>query len=485
MPRYHDAPQAYKHLVAHLLDATAQEIEDDALFLDELVSDKDKDKDDEDYPTDAAFHDGDPDEIDPAEESENIDPARANRTPRYPAGAQVKPVVEEIRMSKEDIEFIRGISKRLSTGSVLGYEGEARRFLNFCVDKKLVTTAAEVFERPHPHVHYFFIKYVNHHCDTVFLNGDEKPTNLEVKSHATAERMRAAVLYTYAMIHLRGKKPWQASQTTPGAMEGNPIICDVVADFMISMRRRKAKAGQSSTSSKAMTPEILEQLYNYFTDLPADDEHWCHIHQHLQSHLIDVISFQCMFRSADALRLRFSDMRLFSERSPEDGQERITKLEIDLHTSKTRQFGGEIQTFTFYPLAAHLVHLCVVHAYSYYISHCRHTSGFLFRNINRAGQTSARYLHLLRMRLIDIHIDPILFGTHCNRRGGAQYHFNRGVPLAFICEMGGWSTDWRSSSVWRYIVNEVDVGHFDRANFYNPDRVGQICWQCGSLKLFG
>ncbi|KAJ7755952.1 hypothetical protein B0H16DRAFT_1315319 [Mycena metata] len=143
-------------------------------------------------------------------------------------------------------------------------------------------------------------------------------------------------------------------------------------------------------------------------------------------------------------------------------------------------------------MPAHLVHMCVVTHLAYYVTHCRHTTGYLFRNINRHGQisrldqyiTSARYLHLLRSRLEDIGIDAALFGTHCARRGGAQWHFDRGVSVSFICIMGGWSTDFRTSSVWVYIINMVDSEHWDRTTFYDPNHVGPTCWQCGSRKLY-
>ncbi|KAJ7447367.1 hypothetical protein B0H11DRAFT_1744985, partial [Mycena galericulata] len=139
----------------------------------------------------------------------------------------------------------------------------------------------------------------------------------------------------------------------------------------------------------------------------------------------------------------------------------------------------------------HLAHLCAFRALRHCIAVCRHTTGYLFRNINPRGQitrrdkhitsSNSKYLKILRESLKAVHIDPTLFGTHLLRRGGVQYHYERGCAITHICLLGGWSTDFSASSIWRYLAALVDEEGFDRLNFLNPFyNPKPKCWQCGA-----
>ncbi|KAJ6464720.1 hypothetical protein DFH09DRAFT_1346757 [Mycena vulgaris] len=239
-----------------MLHAERDEIADDIDMLNELLYSDDQDEDDLEFPDDQQYHDGDPDEVDPPVESqvqnENIPPWAS--APVYPPGSKVKPVAESVRVvTSEHIRMIKTISKRVGIGTAFAYEGVADRFVDYLVGEKFVTDGRDVFTNPHPDMHWFIIHYLNTECDTVDINGKPKPTSSVIKSWATAERIRAGLLYTFGTVHGRGKTPWRVNLSGSMQMQGNPVMCDPIGDYMISMRRRKAQAGETCRSSRAQT----------------------------------------------------------------------------------------------------------------------------------------------------------------------------------------------------------------------------------------
>ncbi|KAJ7477891.1 hypothetical protein B0H11DRAFT_1726204, partial [Mycena galericulata] len=137
----------------------------------------------------------------------------------------------------------------------------------------------------------------------------------------------------------------------------------------------------------------------------------------------------------------------------------------------------------------HEAHLCPVRALCHWIACCRHENGYLFRTINKNGQVSAvsklmstsTFLHIFRRNLDEVEIDPAPYGTHSVRRGGVQYlllYKRKGIRQ--ICEWGGWSTDFTSTSVLRYIISVSDDVQLIREDFLDPDRPAQLhCYACG------
>ena len=66
---------------------------------------------------------------------------------------------------------------------------------------------------------------------------------------------------TYEIGHLRGlgTLPWHQSEVT-GTMVGNPSVSDTVSRYMVSLRRRKVRAGETQTSARAITQVIFDSL---------------------------------------------------------------------------------------------------------------------------------------------------------------------------------------------------------------------------------
>ena len=68
--------------------------------------------------------------------------------------------------------------------------------------------------------------------------------------------MRAAMTYAFGRLHGLGTLPWHQSEVT-GAMVGNPSVSDTVSTYMVSLRRRKVRAGEAQTSARAITPVLF------------------------------------------------------------------------------------------------------------------------------------------------------------------------------------------------------------------------------------
>ena len=78
-------------------------------------------------------------------------------------------------------------------------------------------------------------------------------------------------------------------------------------------------------------------------------------------------------------------------------------------------------------------------------------------------------------------MDFRLYGTHSLRRGGCQWLYSeKRWGLRRICDWGGWSTDFNSSSIIRYLVGWNDDPTMQRENYMNPNQFGSTkCYTCG------
>lgn len=70
-----------------------------------------------------------------------------------------------------------------------------------------------------------------------------------------------------------------------------------------------------------------------------------------------------------------------------------------------------------------------------------------------------------------IHLRYELYGTHSFRRGGCQYyHSYRNPPLTLrqLAQWGGWSTDFKASSIFRYLHGDNDLEDKPRELLLRP-----------------
>lgn len=96
-------------------------------------------------------------------------------------------------------------------------------------------------------------------------------------------------------------------------------------------------------------------------------------------------------------------------------------------------------------------------------------------------QSSEQFLETFRNNLIDINIDPSPYGTHSFRRGGCQYFASvRRWKLRRICDWGGWSTEFSSLTIIKYLISWNDEPEESRDNFLSPNQAPTVrCYHCG------
>ncbi|KAJ6481386.1 hypothetical protein DFH09DRAFT_944307, partial [Mycena vulgaris] len=90
-------------------------------------------------------------------------------------------------------------------------------------------------------------------CDDVGLDGKPKDPSIPRDSYSHAQKMRAAATYGFGRLNGLGSLPWQKSEVS-GKMLGNPSISEDVSRYMISLRKKKVRAGEVATSARAITP---------------------------------------------------------------------------------------------------------------------------------------------------------------------------------------------------------------------------------------
>ncbi|KAJ3751803.1 DNA breaking-rejoining enzyme [Lentinula raphanica] len=328
-------------------------------------------------------------------------------------------------------------------------------------------------------------------CDSVGLDGKGVAPNVERSTYGHAQKMRAAATYGFGRVHGLGMEAWHRSEIS-GKMLGNPSVSETVSTYMLSLRRRKVRAGETSTSARAISSDLLSDLY-YFNmtcpgqpgGLPNDESDTELVLGPAARTLLTLgynIAFCGLLRVDELLKIQFHDITTW--KNPETGQ---TKVTIKLPFRKTSQF-GDIKPFVFWELPEEFQHLCVVRALAAWLKKTRMTQGFVFRKIRaqdrRAEENepmpSEQFLEMFRHNLLDIKVDYVPYGTHSFRRGGCQWlSVERRWPLRQICEWGGWSQDFSHLTIVKYLISWNDNPHVDRDDFFNMHRLPAVaCPTC-------
>ncbi|KAF7326164.1 DNA breaking-rejoining enzyme [Mycena kentingensis (nom. inval.)] len=367
------------------------------------------------------------------------------------------------------------------------------QFSKFCVDNKFVKSSKDVFTSPAPKdAPVLIVAWLMHNCDANGLDGKPKSPDVFVASHGHAQKMRAAMTFTYGRIAGLGNRKWEQDFVRGGFL-GNPSISDTVSWYMNSLKRSKVRAGETPTSACAITPEILEKLY-HFNHRPeiaqlrnierqsrknADINNWGGGGLRLLMHAVYTISFLCLLRFDEALHISVHDI--------EFNKDNLDRFTLTLPFRKTDQH-GEIKPFVLYALPQELEYLCPVRALSQWLHFSGITSGLLFPYVNNCDQIDPtrpmrpdKFLEYFRHNLLDIAIDPYPYGTHSFRRGGCQYlaMYCR-WSIRRICEWGGWSMELTNLTIVKYLISWNDDPTERREDFMNPNQpVTRRCPVCG------
>lgn len=145
-----------------------------------------------------------------------------------------------------------------------------QKCLSFLVQQKLIQKGELFFtDNPSPNTPLLIAAWIMHklvllhpnlginlllwdRCDEINLDGSPKHSEVLRDTYTHAQKMRASMTYAFGRLCGIGPIPWHKSEVT-GKMVGNPSVSDTVASFMVSLRRRKVRAGEVQTSARAIT----------------------------------------------------------------------------------------------------------------------------------------------------------------------------------------------------------------------------------------
>ncbi|KAG2144159.1 uncharacterized protein EDB93DRAFT_1066144, partial [Suillus bovinus] len=99
--------------------------------------------------------------------------------------------------------------------------------------------------------------------DINICTGQAKELSISCVTYATAQKMRAAISHKYGCDHRLSTQPWLEDSLQPGHFRGNPSLSVTVSQYMISLGRRKVRAGEVVTSAHAMDEQTMKELYEY------------------------------------------------------------------------------------------------------------------------------------------------------------------------------------------------------------------------------
>ncbi|KAJ7705211.1 DNA breaking-rejoining enzyme [Mycena metata] len=257
-------------------------------------------------------------------------------------------------------------------------------------------------------------------------------------SFSNAQKMRAAASWNFAQVNNQGNEPWRKSDVT-GLWTGNPSVSPVVSKYMTSLKRRKVQSGEVANSTRAITPE----------------KKWEGPRMRALCWLAYLLAFHCLLRVDEVVNIQVHEV----------------------HPIPTHSFTADIQPFCLWMMPEEDQHLCPVRAYARWVELSGLKEGYLFRKVD----TSSELLEMFRNHLLDVNVDPYPYGTHSFRRGGCQYlHYCRRWTIGEICQWGGWSIEFSSLTIVKYLISPNDSPRVDRMDFFNPNRPLQLkCPYCG------
>ncbi|KAH9007804.1 hypothetical protein EDB84DRAFT_1671914 [Lactarius hengduanensis] len=236
----------------------------------------------------------------------------------------------------------------------------------FLTQKKLVGPGDPEFfsDRPHKYAPQFIVAWIMNECDELNLDGTKRPSNEVRATYGTAQKMRASMTYAFGRLHGLGSMDWHCSEG--GSMVGNPSVSEMVSWYMLSLHRRKVRAGEAATSASAITADTLKKLYDFNRrpenwDLKdytpgtkkKDGDQWGGPRARRLLQLAFTLAFSCLLRVDEVLKIQSHDFVLLDAHT----------LVLTLPFRKTSQF-GDIKPFVLHEMPDSMAYLCPVQAYA-------------------------------------------------------------------------------------------------------------------------
>ncbi|KAK7691376.1 hypothetical protein QCA50_004775 [Cerrena zonata] len=333
------------------------------------------------------------------------------------------------------------------------------------------------------------------------FTGNPKGPDVPRATYNAAQKMRAAISHKFGREFEQYTQRWQESTTHPGLFTGNPSLSPTVCQYMISLRRRKAQAGEAVTSARAIDSDTMLKLFTFNINFPqdvlapvsrqADRTDWGGYRVRLMMQTIYIIAFLCLLRFDEVLSITWENVHL-------EEWENTFRICLELSVRKTHQFGG-IAPFYLYP-NYNRPWLCPVYLMARWWQmsmamgiDMREKGSYVFRkkigkdrisSLPGDSMSSESFLTCFRNNLCDVDVDPRMYGTHSFRRGGCQYlAMELRWPLRHICTWGGWTENFDSpGTIFKYLLSRIDTPMIERADYMNPHREAAArCAACGRI----
>ncbi|KAG1785018.1 uncharacterized protein HD556DRAFT_1451182 [Suillus plorans] len=307
-----------------------------------------------------------------------------------------------------------------------------------------------------------------------------------------------------------------------GKFIGNPSLSVTISQYMVSLRRRKIRAGEAVMSARAMDEPTMKRLWEFAWSMDRKEfgpisrkrkaenpSEWAGFLLRMMLYLLYLLSMLCLLRYDEALRITWADVTFqvqdlliknhWLDATPELFTSQVRyqptqfRVKLELPFRKTHQYGG-IAPFYIYA-DPDRPWMCLLRAFAIWwlLAHERHEdlNGFIFRKkIGVDGisvsptdcMTSDSFLECFRNNLLDISVDPRPYGTHSFRRGRCQFlHTVRGWSFQKICDWGGWAENFDNpGTIFKYLLSWNDNPAEAREHYMNPNRPGcDPCYSCG------
>ncbi|KAF7311930.1 hypothetical protein MIND_00204400 [Mycena indigotica] len=167
-----------------------------------------------------------------------------------------------------DLNGMKKVIAQASKGVIEATDASYRRLITQCekfMHDKGFIPKDNFFFSPTPVADSaaFIVAWIMSECDNINLDGTAKSSNQVSSSYSHAQKMRAAATYGFGRIADLGSRPWEqidsfdASGTRTWCWVGNPSVSEAVSRYMITLRKKKVRAGEVATSARAITPVRL------------------------------------------------------------------------------------------------------------------------------------------------------------------------------------------------------------------------------------
>ncbi|KAH9482203.1 hypothetical protein JR316_0004298 [Psilocybe cubensis] len=290
-------------------------------------------------------------------------------------------------------DTITGASKGVTDKTDADYQRLIKQCIKFLISKNMIKKREDfACCNPPDDAPFFIAAWIMDKCDDIYLDGTLKPTHVVRDSYVHGQKMRASMTYLFGRELGLGSDRWRRNELT-GKMIGNPSVSDTVATYMMSLRARKIRNGETPTSARAITSATLKALYdenhkseNYDIKPYApgsrkeqDSNHWGGGLARRALEAIYTIAFLCLLRSDEVLKIR------------------------------------RIKPFYLRLLAENEAHLCPVRAMANWLDASEITDGYIFRKIASGDRPSADNIPMRREDFFNSDKPPAVKCFMCGR----------------------------------------------------------------------